>query len=99
MTNPVCTVLINLLALACAGIILWRTEPALSRMGHQTHWMIRYAMLILAGGSAGIIVGIATGTNIDFITLLILAGIALLLICERRVRYLTTIRRTHYAKR
>lgn len=78
----------NLLALPLAAIILWRTEPALARMSRGTHWMIRYALLLLAGGALGIILNIAGGARVDFFTLLILAGIALLLVCERRLRAL-----------
>lgn len=80
--------LLNIAALAFSALILWRAEPALSRMSGSTHWMIRYAMLLLAGGALGIIFGIYGGATIDFPTLLILAGIALLLICERRLRFL-----------
>lgn len=86
MTLP--TVALNLAALVCAILILWRTEPALARMGCRTHWMIRYAMLLLAGGALAVILGIVSGTGIDFTTLLVLAGIALLLLCDRRLRYL-----------
>lgn len=80
--------LLNIAAIACAGLILWRTEPALARMGTGTHWMIRYAMLTLAGGAIGVIITIIFGSHVDFITLLILFGIALLLACDRRLRYL-----------
>lgn len=86
MTLP--TLLLNVAALACAGLILWRTEPAMARMGAATHWMIRYAMLLLAGGAAAIILAVVSGARIDFPTLLMLAGIALLLLCDRRLRYL-----------
>lgn len=82
------TVALNLAATACACLILWRTEPAIARMGCGTHWMIRYAMLLLAGGALAVILTIASGAGIDFPTLLVLAGIALLLICDRRMRYL-----------
>lgn len=88
MTPPFIPFILNLLALACACVILWRTEPALARMGNTTHWMIRYALLLLAGGALGTILGIAAGAVIDIPTLLILAGIALLLLCERRLRFL-----------
>lgn len=86
--------LLNLAALAFSVAILWRAEPALARMSGNTHWMIRYAMLLLAGGALGIILGIYGGATVDFATLLILAGIALLLICERRLRYLVRHRHT-----
>lgn len=91
--------LINLGAALFAGLILWRAEPAIARMGGATHWMIRYAMLLLAGGALGILIAITSGATIDFFTLLILAGIAMLLFCERRLRYLTNHRRNHHAQR
>jgi hypothetical protein len=80
--------LINLAALVCALLILWRAEPALARMSAHTDWMIRYAMLLLAGGALAVVFAVLGGRQIDGGTLLILAGIALLLICERRLRYL-----------
>lgn len=81
-------IITNLIALASAALILWRAEPAIARMGCKTHWMIRYAMLLLAGGALGVIIIVLSGANVDFITLLILLGLALLLICDRRLRYL-----------
>jgi len=80
--------LLNLAALVAAIAILWRAEPALSRMGSGTHWMIRYAMLLLAGGALAIILTVLGGGRVDLPTLLILLGIALLLLCERRLRHL-----------
>jgi hypothetical protein len=85
--------LLNIAALGFALLILWRVEPALSRMNGTTHWMIRYAMLLLAGGALGTIVTIYSGGSIDPITLFVLAGIALLLLCERRISYLIRIRK------
>lgn len=84
------TSLINLAAIGFSLIILWRTEPALARMTSSTHWMIRYALLLLAGGALGIILIVPSGAQIDPVTLLLLAGIALLLTCERRLRFLIT---------
>ena len=80
--------LINLAAMAAAGVILWRTEPALARMGCRTPWMVRYAMLLIAGGALAVIACVLTGIAIDFATLLVLAGLALLLLCERRIHLL-----------
>lgn len=85
--------LINIAALACALLILWRVEPAIARMNSDTHWMIRYAMLLLAGGALGTIGLIYLGASIDPVTLFTLAGIALLLLCERRTSYLVRIRK------
>lgn len=85
--------LINLAAIGFALLILWRVEPAISRMNGTTHWMIRYAMLLLAAGALGTIVTIYSGGSIDPVALFILAGIALLLVCERRISYLIRIRK------
>lgn len=82
------TSLLNLAAIGFALLILWRTEPAIARMNRGTHWMIRYALLLLAGGAIGIIVIIPGGAQVDPVTLLMLAGIALLLSCDRRLRAL-----------
>lgn len=81
--------LLNLAGLICAALILWRAEKALSRMSEATHWMIRYAMLLLAGAAIGFILGMPAGPGITPLSLAFLAGIALLLVCERRVLYLT----------
>lgn len=88
--NP--ATLINIAALGFALLILWRAEPALARMGSATHWLIRYAMLLLAGGAIGTILTIYAGGSIDPLTLLILAGIALFLACERRIGNLINLR-------
>lgn len=88
MTTLVC----NISAIACATFILWRVEPIISRMGHGTYWMIRYALLMLAGGAIGIILTVLSGARIDFLTTLLLAGVALLIICERRLRFLANHR-------
>lgn len=87
------TTLLNLAAIGVALLILWRVEPALARMDRTTHWMIRYALLLIAGGALGTIGTIYTGGSIDPIALFVLAGIALLLTCERRISYLIRIRK------
>lgn len=79
--------ILNTLAICLATIILWRTEPALARMGSATRWSIRYAMLLLAGGALGVILTIANGAQVDFPTLFVLAGLTLLLLNERRLNY------------
>ena len=90
--TPIASNLPNIAALGFALLILWRAEPALARMSKYTHWMIRYAMLLLAGSALAIILTIASGASIasiGYLILPLLAGIALLLICERRLRFLT----------
>lgn len=90
MNTPLASLILNLAAIACAALILFRAEPALARMSSGTQTLIRYAMLLLAGGALAIILTILSGASVDLPTLLLLAGIALLLICERRLRYLIT---------
>ena len=90
--TPLAT-LLTLAALGIALLILWRVEPALARMNGKTHWTIRYALLLIAGGALGTLVTIITGGHIDPIALFTLAGIALLLLCERRIDHLIHIRK------
>lgn len=85
--------LFNLFGGAAAIAILWRVEPAIARMDRGTHWMIRYALLLLACGALAALLCICSGASVDPLTVLILAGIALLLLCERRISYLVRIRR------
>lgn len=92
--------LLDLLGLAVAGLILWRTEPALNRMSSATHWMIRYALLLMAAGAMALLLTILAGQTPNVATLFLAAGLALLLICERRLRYLLTPpRRSPHAQR
>lgn len=85
--------LANLTALLAACLVLWRAEQAISRMGAATNWMIRYAMLTLSGAAIGFILTIPAGKGIDIFTLAALVGVALLLVCERRLLYLARQRR------
>lgn len=78
--------LMNVAGLLLSGVVLYYTEPALARMGSETHWLIRYAMLLLSGGALAIVLTILSGGGVDLATLLVLAGLALLLTCERRLR-------------
>lgn len=85
--------LLDALAMLAIVLILYRIEPTIARMGSETHWMVRYAMLLLAGAAAGLFVVIVSGGHIDGLTLILLIGIALLLVCERRISYLANIRK------
>lgn len=80
--------LTNAIGLAVSVAIIWRTEPAINRMNRETYWMIRYSLLLLAAGALTIIVAIIAGKPPSFSTILLAAGIALLLTCDRRLRYL-----------
>lgn len=91
---------LDLIGLTVAALILWRTEPALNRMSTTTHWMIRYALLLMAAGALALLLSILAGQTPSFPTLLLASGLALLLICERRLRYLLTHpRSTSHAQR
>lgn len=79
---------LNLLGIVIAALILWRAEPALNRMSGATHWMVRYALLLMAAGALGLLLYILAGVTPSPVTLILAAGIALMLICERRMRYL-----------
>lgn len=88
MIDTIASLLFNLLGLFAASVILWRAEPALNRMTRTTHWMIRYAMLLIAAGALALCVAIIAGTPPGMDTLLLALGIAMLMLCERRLRYL-----------
>lgn len=70
-------------------VILARTEPALNRMGKEAPGLIRAAFVMLASASVAGILAILTGHAPGLETLLLAAGIALLLMCDRRIRILT----------
>lgn len=44
-------------------------------------------MLLLAGGALGVILTIANGSQVDYPTIFVLGGLALLLLNERRLNY------------
>lgn len=85
---PIADCLLSIITLLACAIILWRVEPAISHMSGDTHWMIRYAMLLIAGGALGMSLILLTGWPPTLSTALLVSGIALLLLCERRVRFL-----------
>lgn len=91
---------LNLAGLFIAALILWRAEPALNRMSDETHWMVRYALLLMATGALALLLYILAGDTPSPIALILAAGIALMLICERRMRYLlpTQQRRNRHAQ-
>ncbi len=84
----------NLAALVFAAVILVRAEPALARMSPCTPWMLRYAFLLLAAGAMAVILMVCTGQVPPAVAILLLtAGLALLLLCDRRMRALLPINR------
>ena len=82
----------NLVGIVTVLLILWRVEPALNRMTASTHWMIRYSMLLVAAGALIMLALILAGTPPSFDTLLLALGLAMLLLCERRLRFLVNRR-------
>lgn len=79
----------QLLAAAAAVVIIWRAEPALSRMSRCTPLMVRCAFWLLAVGAAGAILCIVSGDVPPWPAIIGAWGAAALLFCERRLRYLT----------
>ena len=67
--------------------ILMRAEPALNRMTGETQFLVRISMILLAVGAlaqAGNIILMDYVPSIN--ELIINAGVAALLCCERRIR-------------
>ena len=81
--------IVQLLALVSFAVILWRTEPALNRMGKSVPTMVRMAFILLATGAVAGILGILSGQVPDTSTLILTVGTAALTFCERRIRLLT----------
>ncbi|MDT3735565.1 MAG: hypothetical protein ROZ00_05020 [Denitratisoma sp.] len=79
----------QLLGLALCTIILARAEPAINRMSRDTPRLVRLAFILLAGGAVAGIFAIASGAVPEWHVLMLAAGIAALLVCERRLRILT----------
>ena len=74
------------LALASCGAIFWRTEPVLNRMCCSTFRRIYAAFYLLVVGSFALAFWILAGYVPAWPTVVLVTGIALLLICERRVK-------------
>lgn len=91
-------ILLKLTGIVIALLILWRAEPALNRMSEDTHWMIRYALLMIAAGAMTLLLYTIAGQTPDITALFLAAGLALLLICDRRLRFMLSPRRTPHAQ-
>lgn len=71
-------------------LIVWRTEPALNRMGDKSPpLMVRLSFALLFTGSVAGILFIIAGHVPDIASLLLIAGTAALTFCERRLRIIT----------
>lgn len=76
-----------------AGMVLWRGEPALAKMQKGTPILMRFSLWLLVVGSFARLVWIFLGNVPDPVTLLMLGGVSVMLLCERRVSVLTRGRR------
>lgn len=79
----------QLLGLALCALILARAEPAINRMSRDTPRLVRIAFILLAGGAVSGIFAIVSGAVPEWHVLMLAAGVAALLVCERRLRILT----------
>lgn len=82
--------IINQLAavLACIVVVV-RTEPAINRMDPSVPLLLRLAFWCLCVAALGAVAEVVAGQVPPWPATLGAAGVALLLICERRIRYLT----------
>lgn len=80
--------LLTLLSIAACAVILWRAEPALNRMSRATPILIRLAMWLLVVSACAQFVTLLMGQAPDVPAVLLQAGVAALLLCERRLRIL-----------
>jgi len=89
MTETI-NVLAQIIGLVLYAIILWRTEPALARMGESSPPLIvRVSFALLATGAVAGILSILSGQVPALSTLILTAGTAALSFCERRIRIIT----------
>ena len=84
---------LQILGAALAAVIFWRAEAVLNIMAGDCRLVVRMAFWLLAGGAAGVGVAIWQGYVPPGAVLLSLAGIALLLVTERRIGALLRLHR------
>lgn len=90
MEQPILDLAAQLTGLIVCTLIVWRTEPAINRMGNDSPPMlVRIAFALLATGAVGGILVIFGGNVPELHTLILTAGTAALTFCERRIRLLT----------
>ena len=82
------TLILQAIVLVAAVVIIVRTEPALNRMSRCTPLLIRAAFHLLTLGAIAQIVFILDGDVPTWPMAIVCAGVAVLLICERRLRVL-----------
>jgi hypothetical protein len=84
--------ILQVLGFTLAGTIFWRAESVLNLMSHQCILPIRLAFWLMVVGTASLNVAILRGYVPPATILITLAGLALLLLAERRIG---TILRIH----
>lgn len=78
--------ILQAVAMVASFVIFARVEPVLNLMGPACRVMTRIAFWLLAVGSAALVLAITQGYRPSLGTAAALAGTALLLVAERRVR-------------
>lgn len=85
MTMPVeVEWLLRAIALLSSLVVLFLAEPAINRMSPCTNGTTRFAFHLITVGGFGNTVFILLGDRPSVQSLFVLAGLALLLLCERR---------------
>ena len=78
--------LMQIVGLFVAGVIFWRAESVLNMMTRNCRLFLRVAFCLLAVGAAALALQISQGYTPPAAVVLLLAGMALLLVSERRMR-------------
>lgn len=86
--------LLQSVVLVTASVIIFRAEPALNRMSPGTPLMIRASFHLLTLGAVAEIAFVLVGDVPSWPAAIMTAGVALLLICEKRLRILCPMPRT-----
>lgn len=82
--------ILQFVAVAACAVIIWRVEPAINRMSRRTPLLVRGAFWSIMVAASGAVILIVLGGQVpDWPAALGAVGTALLLFCERRLRYLS----------
>ena len=76
----------QVIGLLCTVVIVVRAESVLNRMNRQTPLLVRTAFHLLTVGAAAEIVCIVSGDAPSWSMVIVAAGVAMLLLCERRLQ-------------
>lgn len=79
---------LQIIVVVAAVVIVLRAEPALNRMNRSTPILVRLAFYLLTLGAVAEILFVLAGRVPTWPTAIMLAGIAAMLFCERRLRLL-----------